>query len=143
MTRAGLPRIRLGVCGGRYFRDVPMLWRVLDTLIFTPSLVVDGASDDVTGPYMGADYWANQWAVARQIPTLRIHADWKRLGKAAGPIRNGQILKEIDRLVAFAGGRGTADMVRRAVDAGLDVASVRPDGSLKIESRHDQTIRKD
>jgi hypothetical protein len=134
-------RIRLGVCGGRYFRDVPMLWRVLDQLIFTPCLVVDGASDDVTGPYVGADYWAHQWALARTIPTLRVHADWKTLGRAAGPVRNGKMLAEFDRLVAFPGGRGTADMVRRALDAGLDVASVRRDGSLRIESRHDYTTK--
>lgn len=44
-------------------------------------------------------------------------------GKAAGPIRNQRMLDEgkPDLVVAFPGGRGTADMVRRAKAAGVPV----------------------
>lgn len=83
--------------------------------------MIKGASDDVTGPYRGADYWAHQWALARGKPTIRVHAEWQAKGRAAGPIRNQLMLDEHtpDALVAFPGGRGTADMVRRATAAGL------------------------
>lgn len=119
---------RLIVCGGRYFNDVALLWRTLDEMHdMTPvTLLVEGASDDVTGPYVGADYWAHQWALARQVPCLRQRADWKKLGKAAGPIRNGEMLTRYlpDTLVAAPGGRGTADMIAKARAAGVEVVEI-------------------
>jgi hypothetical protein len=61
-------------------------------------------------------------------------ANWAEHGKAAGPIRNQRMLDEgkPDVVVAFhdslATSKGTADMVRRAVKAGLPVYVVsRPD----------------
>ena len=57
-------------------------------------------------------------------------ADWIRHGRAAGPIRNEQMLREgcPDLVVAFHDdpglGRGTADMVRRALAAGVPVRFV-------------------
>jgi hypothetical protein len=124
--------MRLLVCGGRDFKDVPLLWRALDELrASTPEpgirLVIDGASDDVTGPYKGADYWAHQWALARDIPTIRQHAKWREQGRAAGPIRNGEMLErhKPDRLVAFAGGRGTQNMIEQAGRAGIVVQLIR------------------
>lgn len=124
--------MRLLVCGGRDFVDVPKLWRVLDELstrLPPPGirLVIEGASDDVTGPHMGADYWAHQWALARLIPYARHHAEWKKLGKSAGPIRNRQMLTEgkPDMVLAFPGGRGTANMIEQAEGAGCVVQRVR------------------
>jgi hypothetical protein len=123
--------MRILVCGGRDFVDVPLLWRVLDRLDEDSGpqgvrLVIEGASDDVTGPYKGADYWAHQWALARGKPTIRQHADWKQYGKAAGPRRNGVMLKEHKPawLVAFPGGRGTSDMITKAQAAGIHVQMV-------------------
>jgi len=50
-------------------------------------------------------------------------AEWHRHGKRAGPIRNQRMLEEgqPDLIVAFPGGHGTADMVRRARQAGIEV----------------------
>lgn len=50
-------------------------------------------------------------------------ADWKKHGKAAGPIRNGIMLRDgkPDMVVAFPGGRGTANMVDQARLADLIV----------------------
>lgn len=125
--------MNLLVCGGRDFTDVPLLWRRLDELrAETPEpgirLVIDGASDDVTGPYVGADYWAHQWALARNIPTIRQHAKWKEQGRAAGPIRNGEMIErnKPDMIVAFPGGRGTRNMIEQAERAGLLVQQIRP-----------------
>lgn len=41
-------------------------------------------------------------------------ADWKQYGPAAGPVRNSQMIAEADHVIAFPGGRGTADTVRKA-----------------------------
>jgi len=123
-----LSKRRIIVCGGRDFTDVPRLWRALDELqasLPEPGirLVIDGKSDDVTGPYIGADYWGHQWALARNIPYARVSAKWKQFGKAAGPIRNQNMLGlwQPDLVVAFAGGRGTANMMEQAKRAGVEV----------------------
>ena len=55
-------------------------------------------------------------------------ADWKRYGnKSAGPIRNREMLTVrfgVDILVAFPGGKGTADCVRQARELGIRVLEV-------------------
>ena len=47
-------------------------------------------------------------------------AQWAKYGKAAGPMRNQEMLDSgIDLVVAFPGGRGTADMLDKARLAGV------------------------
>ncbi len=59
------------------------------------------------------------------------HAEWMKYGKAAGPIRNARMLAEgkPDLVVAFPGGRGTADMLRRVREAGIEVIEPLPHGA--------------
>lgn len=122
--------MRLCVSGGRHFANVALLWRTLDAIHAEEggvSLLVEGASDELTGPYIGADYWANQWAMARMIPALRVPADWKKYGRAAGPIRNGTLIARfgLHRVVAFPGGAGTANMIAQAEKAGIAVQRIK------------------
>lgn len=75
----------------------------------------------------GADTLAGDWAHGFLIPVRSFPADWEeRHGKRAGPIRNQMMLEEgrPDLVVAFPGGTGTADMVRRAREAGVEVMEV-------------------
>ena len=120
--------IKVLVCGGRDFINVPLLWCKLDEIHADRQFrwLIEGASDEVTGPYVGADYWAHQWALARGITTIRCPADWETHGKAAGPIRNAFMLSEHqpDLVVTFSGARGTADMKKRARAAGIEVLEV-------------------
>jgi hypothetical protein len=53
----------------------------------------------------------------------------KKHGRAARPIRNQRMLDEgkPDLVVAFPGGRGTTDMIRRAERAGVPVRQVQQD----------------
>lgn len=53
-------------------------------------------------------------------------ANWLKYGRMAGAMRNQQMLdeEEVDLVVAFPGGKGTADMVRRARAAGIEVREV-------------------
>lgn len=102
---------RVLVCGGRDFADKALLRDTLAELhIREPfSVVIHGAA-------RGADSLACGWAQARGIETIAHPADWKAYGKRAGHIRNQQMidLSRPDLVVAFPGGRGTADMIRRA-----------------------------
>lgn len=77
----------------------------------------------IEGGANGADKLGRIWAVFRNRGRVRFAAEWGRYGKAAGAIRNQQMLDEgrPDLVVAFPGGRGTADMIRRARAAGLEV----------------------
>jgi hypothetical protein len=82
--------------------------------------------DRVAGGAPGADTLAYQWATARGIPPKVYQANWRRLGPEAGPIRNRRMLDrgKPDLVIAFSGGRGTADMMEVARRAGVHV--IRP-----------------
>jgi len=88
----------------------------------------------IHGGANGADRLADQWARGHGINVQVFPAEWTRLGKAAGPIRNEQMLVEgkPDAVAAFPsnsrvvrpGRSGTQDMVNRANDAGVEVFEV-------------------
>jgi hypothetical protein len=109
--------MRVIVCGGRHFGDEPLLFSALDELhAHEPiSCVVHGGAS-------GADTLAGQWAVLRSV-LVEVHpAKWTTHGRAAGPIRNREMLAAgADLVVAFPGGRGTADMMRAARQYGVAV----------------------
>lgn len=110
--------MRILVCGGRDYRDRNAVFRALDALHRKRgiSAIIQGGAD-------GADYLAWQWADERCVRYETFNADWKTHRKAAGPIRNQQMIDEgkPDGVVAFPGGSGTADMIARAERAGLKV----------------------
>lgn len=79
------------------------------------------------GDARGADKLADDWAIIESIPVERMPADWKGNGGAAGPIRNSEMLKREPvpvAAVAFPGGTGTADMVKKCKRAGVPVWEV-------------------
>lgn len=113
---------RVLVCGGRDYADAARLYGVLDELHRK-----QGIGCVIEGNARGADRMAGYWARKHRIDNLKFPADWATNGKAAGPIRNRQMLEEgrPDLVLAFPGGRGTADMVRQAKAAGVSVVEVR------------------
>ena len=110
--------MRVLVCGGRNYDDQFSVSRTLNALrILSPiSLLIYGGS-------RGADDLGRGWAEGQGISTMCFPADWEAHGPAAGPIRNTWMLREgkPDIVVAFPGGKGTADMVRKARAAGVRV----------------------
>jgi hypothetical protein len=110
--------MRVLVCGGRSFADLPLLDRRLDEMH-----TKYGIKTIIHGGAAGADNMAHFWAGFNGVDVEIYSANWKKHGKAAGPIRNQRMIEEgkPDMVVAFAGGRGTADMTRRALAAGLPV----------------------
>ena len=113
--------MRILVCGGREFTDDQMLSERLNDLHGEREITLV-----IAGGARGADTLAAEWATAQGIPCEVYLADWEGLGRKAGPIRNQRMLDEgePDLVVAFPGGRGTADMVRRARSAGLEVLEI-------------------
>lgn len=111
--------MRILICGGRDFTDAHKFALTMYAI------------DEQYGPFIevihggarGADRLAAEWAAVHHLPVREFPADWTRHGSAAGPIRNEQMLREghPDLVVAFPGGRGTANMVALAKAAGVRV----------------------
>jgi hypothetical protein len=110
--------MKILVCGGRDFNNMPLLDRKLNELKAKHHI-----TDVIHGGAKGADYCAWHWGLANGLQVHVFHADWKKHGKAAGPIRNQRMIDEgkPDLVVAFPGGKGTQDMVSRALGAGIEV----------------------
>jgi hypothetical protein len=110
--------IRLLVCGGRDFLD----WQFLELRMRQTddrhriAVVIHGAAK-------GADRMAGTWADLNGRQQLAFPADWDELGRRAGGVRNGVMLREgkPDLVLAFPGGVGTNDMIRKAVAMGVPV----------------------
>lgn len=107
---SGAPLVVL-VCGGRDFADPLFVWQQLDRLHRRT-----GIRRVVSGGATGVDAFAARWAREQRVPLGVYPADWRTYGRGAGPRRNQQMLdaEAPDLVLAFPGGRGTADMVRRA-----------------------------
>lgn len=106
--------MRVLVCGGRNFSDIQGLFKVLDEI--RPDTIVHGNA-------RGADKIAGLWARRNKKLELSFSANWKAYGRAAGYIRNKQMLQrgKPDMVIAFPGGKGTANMVNIAKKAGVKV----------------------
>lgn len=114
--------MRVLICGGRDFSDERKFALRMDAINeqYGPfDCIVQGGAP-------GADRLARDLAYTWKIPTDEYVANWAKHGRAAGPIRNEQMLREgrPDIVVAFPGGRGTANMVSLAKAAGLRVIEV-------------------
>lgn len=116
---------RVLVCGGRSYGDRFQFMCSMDDLVADEgeiSCVIHG------GCKTGADALAAEWVLrfGGECDEDVFEADWIKHGKAAGPIRNQRMLDEgkPDLVIAFPGGKGTADMVARARKAGVEVVEV-------------------
>lgn len=110
--------MRILVCGGRDYSDTDTAYRVLDRVHRER-----GITTIIEGNARGADRIAGYWARKNRVANEKYRANWDRDGKRAGPIRNQKMIDEgkPDAVIAFPGGRGTADMIARAKKAGLPV----------------------
>lgn len=106
--------MRLIVAGSRTITNSSIVYDVLDALPFRPSEIVTGGAP---GPDTFADLWAKNLGYPRRV----FSADWDKLGKAAGPMRNQEMAEYAHGLLAFWQKRsaGTGDMIERARKKGL------------------------
>lgn len=112
--------IRVVVTGGRDYTDRNVVFSGLDAIhgkLRIKSLVHGAAT--------GVDSLAEEWAALNGVECVRCPADWDRYGKAAGPIRNAEILNlDPDIVIAFPVNRGTSNMVNQACKRGVFVVTV-------------------
>ena len=108
---------RVLVCGGRSYWNVSAFRKAMSEI---------DADFIISGGASGADQLASEYANDMNIDQVVYPANWTKYGKSAGPIRNQLMIDdaEPDLVVAFKGGSGTADMVRRAHLAGIKVIEI-------------------
>lgn len=113
--------LRVLMCGDRNWVKYEWVEAVVAT--FPPGTIV------IEGEARGADLMSKVFAEKRGFQVLPYPADWKRLGKGAGNIRNQQMIDEGNPATVIyfhddlSSSTGTADMVERARKSGLKVYS--------------------
>lgn len=122
---------RVLICGGRHLSTTEVVNYLLQyaqsditerlgSKAWPVTLVIHGGAN-------GADEGAWRWANIENITAHVYRADWKKHGKAAGPIRNRAMLEKgkPDLVIAFPGGNGTKNMVVQAEEAGVPVIRIK------------------
>lgn len=102
---------KVAIVGSREWHDHEMVRDYVHSL--------DPDDTVVSGGARGVDQFAQIYAEGRGLTTLIFPAKWDQFGKRAGLIRNHDIVKACDRLVAFwinqsNGTRFTIELARKA-----------------------------
>ena len=110
---------RILVCGGRNFNN----YELLQTSMAAARVHFAKKFCIINGFARGADMMAHNWAFLQGVPSLCVPANWNYYDKAAGGVRNQWMLDFCipDLIIAFTGGNGTTDMIRRSLAANIDV----------------------
>ena len=100
--------MKVAIIGSRSFKDYDLLKKTLDG-IAEISLIISGCA-------VGADTLGELYAKEKGIPTLLFRPDWEKYGKAAGFIRNKEIISNADFVIAFwdTKSKGTAHSISLA-----------------------------
>ena len=103
--------MKLAVVGSRDFNDYDLLKLKLDIIHKRKSITLI-----VSGGAKGADSLAERWAKENRIELLIFLPDWDKYGKKAGYLRNEDIIKNSDAVIAFWDGesRGTLSSINLA-----------------------------
>lgn len=111
--------MKVAVVGSRSFEDYALLKKTLDELYPNITLIVSGGA-------RGADSLSEQYAKEEGIRTLIFKPDWEKHGRAAGFIRNRDIVENSDHVVAFWDGksRGTKNSMDLATKLGKTLKTV-------------------
>jgi len=92
--------------------------------------IVDAAKNGIVitevvcGKAKGVDTLGEEWAERNGVPVKSFPANWTKHGKAAGYIRNGEMARYGEALIAlsyFVPSPGTADMIRQAAQKKLKI----------------------
>lgn len=103
--------MKLAVIGSRSFSDYGLLKDTLDA--YDIDIIISGGA-------RGADNLAEVYAHQNSIPKRIFLPDWGAYGRAAGMIRNKDIVENCDMLIAFWDGesRGTYNSIQLAEKLG-------------------------
>lgn len=108
--------MRIIVAGSRTFEDYEKLEHVLNQFNSVKPI-----TELVCGMAKGADMMGYWWAEQHSVPVREFPANWAKFGKRAGYVRNAEMAKNADGLIAFwdKKSKGTEHMINLAMKAGI------------------------
>lgn len=109
----GKTAVNIVVSGGREYENYPELSQKLDRIISQLNIPSNMGINIISGGARGADALAEKYAQERGYDTQVYPADWEQQGVQAGMLRNTEMAKVGDVLVAFPGGSGTENMIQQ------------------------------
>lgn len=120
-------KARIIICGGRHFNDYDALESLVDSVLAENDLT-DKEVEIVSGHCEGADILGEQYAKNHGIICKVFPAEWTKYGRAAGPIRNSQMIEyasesHIPIVIAFVSPhtKGTMDTIKKATKRGFAI----------------------
>jgi hypothetical protein len=121
--------MKIIVAGGRDITDKNIVYKAIE---IGRKFFEEEITWIVSGCCRGVDRFGEWWAKINNIPIEYFPADWDRLGRAAGPIRNKNMARFSDGLIAVWDGksRGTGGMIKLAQEANIPVFIYYPDGKF-------------
>lgn len=110
------------IAGSRSFCDYSILRDCCDEILSETCKIAI-----VSGTAKGTDMLGERYATEKAYPILRFPADWKKFGRAAGIIRNAEMARHANALIAFWDGKstGTKNMIDTARKNGLKVSIIQ------------------
>jgi hypothetical protein len=140
-----VPKLRILVYGDRDWIAYGPVLRALEDI---PHDIIEVVIDGVA---RGADTLGNMAAKELSLPRRRFPANWKLYGRAAGPVRNQQMLSEGQPNLGLCFHRdlslssGSADMTRRLLKAGIEIRPYPPRSReallLELEAQARQKLK--
>ncbi len=114
--------MRVIVAGSRTYTNRNKVYKVLDKLYAQRKDI-----EIVSGLAKGPDLFGKDWADSNNVKVHKFPANWGKYGKRAGPIRNEEMAKFSDALIAFWDGesRGTLNMINLANQYSLKVVVIQ------------------
>lgn len=115
------------IAGGREVTDYELVKKAVELSGYEITEVVSGGAP-------GADRLGEKWGHENGVFVTVFEADWDKYGKAAGPMRNSNMARYADALIAIdTGGPGTRDMISQARVKGLRVFVVRGSEFMELQ----------
>ena len=108
--------MRIIIAGSRTITEYSTVFNAMNYLNLNPTAILSGCAE-------GVDKLGERWAKEHKIRIERYPADWEKHGKKAGYIRNAEMVKNADWLVAIWDGKskGTKHTIDLANKKGIKV----------------------
>ena len=115
--------MKIGIVGSRGFEDYELLCQELVWF----KTFHEPITQIISGGSKGADSLGEKWAIDNNIEVVLYKPDWKKYGKAAGMIRNTDIIKNSEFVFAFWDGKskGTKDSIDKTKILNIPIKIVR------------------
>lgn len=109
-------KVNIAIVGSRTFTDFVQCEFEIENALAEWGLTTKNINRIVSGGAQGADTLADMYARKNNIAITVYSPDWKAFGKAAGIMRNTDIVNDCEYVIAFPSrkGKGTQDTIRKA-----------------------------